>query len=249
MKPVIFLLLLVHTQFNLLAGDTLSGNRQQSKRFIFVEGGLSSNFASIKKINSASQPNYEFSHLSAYSFGIGYTQLFKNWLGSLSLRRVTIGDAIVMKSFPTLVDFPPVFIEGTKGNFLLGLSGGYRFKIKRLCLDPHIGMAMSINPKLNTRSDAYVAGGNDTIYMSHQMRLTSGNLMFVKVGLSLSHPIHVGGFDFSVGLTCDYVRGLMPGYTSITDFRYKTHAYNFEVENRGTHLIYALQFIFPLEED
>ncbi len=244
---VVLLFMLLQWGF-LMANDTDSISPHFPKRYFFIEGGVTFNSSSLYSLSGTTSPNFELKPLRAFGLGIGYAHYFKKITASVTLRRVSLGDLITMKSFPSPSQLPGVFISGYKNNFLLGFSGGYQLQLKKLSIHPTMGIAISLNPPLNSNSMAYVTGGNDTILMARSMRLTSGTLLFATTGLSVTYPVRISSFDFSVGLSCSYALGLLSGYSSTTSFKYQTNEYTFKVANKGTHVMYALQMVFPLDE-
>ncbi len=246
-RRLVFLFLLFQWNCH-KANDTVNVAPRLPKSYFFIEGGNSFNRAALNSLYGTTTPDFSLEALRAFSFGIGYTRQFKKFVAAVSLRRVTLGEQITMNSLSALSSLPPVFISSSKNNFLIGLSGGYHFQFKKLSIEPLVGVSVSLNPAMNSLSTGYVASNNDTIFMSNTMRLTSGTLLFATGGLTLAYPIRISGYDFSLGLSCSYAMGVLSGYSSSTTFKHLNNSYAFGVNNKGTHVIYALQLIFPLSE-
>ena len=169
MRPVGFFLFFILLSVYAKASDSMTKVPVRNKGRFFIEGGNSFNRVRLYSLSGTATPDYQLKGQYAFSFGIGYSRYYKKVVAAISLRRVGLGDQITVKRFPAPAQVPGVFIGGYKNNFLLGVSGGYHFQVKKLILDPVLGVAISLNPPLNSQTSAYVTGGNDTVHLVRTM--------------------------------------------------------------------------------
>lgn len=244
MRSFLFFLCLIVSNY-FFCGDSIS-NKLGIKRLLFLDVGYSLNYSKISSTQFSSPIDFELKPFRSVSYSIGYIKSRRNYFAGIKIKHVSIGDKQSLNASFNGGAPTNIYVSSSKPNFFLGIFAGISFKIGKIEISPYLGGEYSLTPRLNSDVGGIFSIENDSLFVTKRTKLISNKILLLNSGFFVTVPIKIGKTKFYIAYNLSCSIGFENVYFSNTRFYSKNSEYIFLNNNKGTHVINAVQLYVPL---